>query len=250
MNFTKKLFTFLILASLFAFVGCGDDDVCDGKQCADGQVLDAATCNCVTVNTEPCDGQTCPDGEVLDAETCDCVDPNSGTPTTETLAGEIKSNKTLTADRTYLLQGKTYVVPGVTLTIEPGVIVKGAEGTGSLASALVITRGATIEACGTAEKPIIFTTELDNIALGQTSGTNLGKEDRELWGGLIVLGSAPISAKDGDTETQIEGIPGDVGYGKYGGSDANDNSGSLCYISIRHGGAFIGDDNEINGLTL
>jgi len=250
MSFTKKLFTLLFFASVFAFVGCGDDDVCDGKQCTDTQLLDAATCNCIDVNTVPCDGKTCPEGEVLDAATCDCVDAGTGTPTTETLAGEIKSNKTLTADRIYLLSGKTYVTPGVTLTIEPGVIVKGAEGTGSLASALVVTRGAKIEACGTANEPIIFTTELDNIELGQTSGTNLGKEDRELWGGLIVLGSAPISAKDGDTETQIEGIPGDVGYGKYGGADEGDNSGSLCYISIRHGGALIGDDNEINGLTL
>ena len=250
MNFTKKLFTFLIIASTFAIVGCGDDAACDGKQCLDTQLLDAATCDCIDINTIPCDGVTCDEGEVLDAATCECVDLGSGNPTTETLAGEIKSDKTLSADRIYLLQGKTYVVPGVTLTIEPGVIVKGVEGTGSLASALVITRGAKIEACGTADNPIIFTSELDNIKLGDLSGTNLSQTDRELWGGLIVLGNAPISAKDGDTETQIEGIPGDVSYGKYGGADADDNSGSLCYLSIRHGGALIGDDNEINGLTL
>ena len=250
MSFTKKLFTLMILSAAFAFAGCGEDDVCDGKQCTDIQYLDAATCECLERIVEPCDGKTCLTGEILDALTCDCVDSSQGTTTTETLAGEIKSDKTLTADRLYLLQGKTYVTPGVTLTIEPGVIIMGVEGSGSLASALIITRGAKIEACANADNPIIFTSELDNIELGQKSGTNLGKNDRELWGGLIVLGSAPISAKDGDTETQIEGIPGDVEYGKYGGADVADNSGSLCYISIRHGGALIGDDNEINGLTL
>jgi hypothetical protein len=250
MSFTKQLFTLMIFGAMLAFVGCGDDAVCDGKQCSDNQVLDAATCNCVDIITEPCDGLTCSEGEILDIATCTCVDAGTGTPTTETLAGEIKTDKTLTADRFYLLSGKTYVAPGATLTIEAGVIIKGAEGTGSLASALVIARGAKIEACGTADHPIIFTSELDNIELGQKSGTNLGKEDRELWGGLIVLGSAPISAKDGDTETQIEGIPGDVEYGKFGGDNATDDSGKLCYISIRHGGALIGDDNEINGLTL
>jgi hypothetical protein len=250
MSITKNLFTLLLLGSVLAFISCGDDAACDGKQCSDSQLLDAATCDCITIITEPCDGKTCADGEVLDATTCECVNAGTGTPITETLAGEIKSDKTLTADRIYLLQGKTYVASGVTFTISPGVIIKGTEGTGSLASALIIARGAKIEACGTAENPIIFTSELDDIELGQTSGTNLTKTDRELWGGLIVLGNAPISAKDGDTESQIEGIPGDVEYGKFGGNDAGDNSGSLCYISIRHGGALIGDDNEINGLTL
>ena len=250
MNITKRLFTLFALGTILALTSCGDDAVCDGKQCTDTEYLDAATCECLDIIVEPCDGKTCADGEVLDAATCNCVDTSVGTPTTETLAGEISEDKTLTADRIYLLEGKTYVAPGATITIEPGVIIKGAEGSGSLASALIIARGAKIEACATADRPIIFTSELDNITLGELSGSNLDKEDRELWGGLIVLGSAPISAKDGDTETQIEGIPGDVAYGKYGGADSDDNSGSLCYISIRHGGALIGDDNEINGLTL
>jgi hypothetical protein len=69
-----------------------------------------------------------------------------------------------------------------------------------------------------------------------------------LWGGLIVLGNAPISA---DAESvQIEGIPVSDQNGLYGGTNATDNSGVLKYISIRHGGANIGEGNEINGLTL
>ncbi|MFT6336999.1 MAG: hypothetical protein ACI86M_001577 [Saprospiraceae bacterium] len=249
MIFTKNLFTVFLFALAIAFVGCKDEDVCEGKQCSDTEILDASTCECISVITNPCEGTVCSDGEILTSE-CECVNTGTGEAITETLAGEIKEDKTLTADRFYLLIGKTYVANGAILTIEPGTIIKGTEGTGSLASALVVARGATINACGTAAKPIIFTSTLDNINIGSTSGTNLEKEDRELWGGLIVLGSAPISAKDGDTETQIEGIPADVAYGKYGGDNAADNSGSLCYISIRHGGALIGADNEINGLTL
>jgi len=245
----KSSFLVCIAVLVLGLSSCEDEGVCDGKQCTDTQILDASTCECVAVIINPCNGVTCDEGEILSAD-CECVDSGSGDATTETLTGEIKSDKTLSADRFYLLSGKTYVADGVTLTIEPGTIIKGKEGTGSLASALIISRGATINACGTAEQPIVFTSELDNIEIGSKSGTNLGKEDRELWGGLIVLGYAPISAKDGDTETQIEGIPGDVEYGKYGGDDVADNSGSLCYISIRHGGALIGADNEINGLTL
>lgn len=245
----KNQLVFVLFALCIAFVGCKDEGVCDGLQCLDTEALDASTCECKTIITNPCEGITCPDGQTLTAD-CDCVTTGTGEAVTETLAGEITEDKTLTADRFYLLTGKTYVAEGVTLTIEPGTIIKGAEGTGSLASALLVSRGATINACGTADQPIIFTSDLDNITVGSKSGTNLDINDRELWGGLIVLGAAPISAKDGDTETQIEGIPADVPYGKYGGDNASDNSGSLCYISIRHGGALIGADNEINGLTL
>lgn len=128
MNSTKKLFTLILLGCVLVFISCGDDAACDGKQCSDTQLLDAATCNCIEINQTPCDDKTCSDDEVLDAATCECVDANQGNPTTETLAGEIKEDKTLTADRLYLLSGKTYVASGSTLTIEPGVIIKGTEG--------------------------------------------------------------------------------------------------------------------------
>ena len=49
---------------------------------------------------------------------------------------------------------------------------------------------------------------------------------------------------------QIEGIPADDTFGLYGGTDATDILESFRYISIRHGGALIGEGNEINGLTL
>ena len=65
-----------------------------------------------------------------------------------------------------------------------------------------------------------------------------------------ILGKAPISGSGSAEAVQIEGIPASDVNGLFGGTDPADNSGELTYISIRHGGANIGEGNEINGLTL
>jgi len=166
------------------------------------------------------------------------------------VTGIITESTTWTPDNIYQLNQKVVVNSGVTLTINPGTIIKGSPGTGSLASSLIIARGGTLNAQGTASQPIIFTSTSDNISCGQTAGTNLDENDRGLWGGVIVLGNAPCSFSGDITEAQIEGIPADDTFGLYGGSDPADSSGILQYISIRHGGALIGEGNEINGLTL
>ncbi len=165
-------------------------------------------------------------------------------------SGEITKNQTWYADSVYYLSGKVIVKGGAQLTIQPGTIIKGKEGNGTTASALIITRGCKIIAEGTADKPIIFTSELDNITKGQKIGTNLTKTDNQKWGGLIILGNAPISATNGNTESSIEGIPAGDGSALYGGNNATDNSGVLNFVSIRHGGAAIAEGNEINALTL
>ena len=166
------------------------------------------------------------------------------------VSGQLTEDQTWTADRVYVLQGKVIVPSGISLTIEPGTIIKGAQGQDTNASALIIARGATINAAGTADNPIIFTSELDNISTGENVGTNLSKTDNEKWGGVVILGNAPISAENGDTQTNIEGIPADLGYGEYGGTVSDDNSGVFQFVSIRHGGISIGEGNELNGLTL
>ncbi|MGB2256576.1 MAG: hypothetical protein ACPH2N_00695 [Flavobacteriaceae bacterium] len=165
-------------------------------------------------------------------------------------SGFIETNETWNSECIYILNNKVVVPDGVTLTIEPGTIIKGSSGTGSLASALVVARGGKILANGTASQPIVMTSTADNVTVGESNGTNLDQNDRGLWGGLIVLGYAPSSFAGDVDALQIEGIPAEDTWGLYGGNDSNDNSGVYKYISIRHGGALIGEGNEINGLTL
>lgn len=173
--------------------------------------------------------------------------------TDSTLEGNITSDKTLDPSKIWLLKGRVSVVKDVTLTIPAGTIIKAAAGTGADASTLIIARGGKIDAQGTADKPIVFTSISDNIQLGGTypiNGPSLTVESRGLWGGLLILGNAPCSFSGDVTELQIEGIPTSDTNGLYGGINTEDNSGIIKYVSIRHGGAEIGEGNEINGLTL
>ena len=181
---------------------------------------------------------------------CDNSDPEpENQEETEVLVlSNISEDTTWETGKIYTLGSRISVLSGVTLTIEPGVIIKGEAGSGANATALLISRGAKIMAEGTASQPIIFTSIADEIEPGDIASPNLDPTLNGLWGGLIVLGYAPISA---DAESvQIEGIPPSDQNGLYGGTDAADNSGVIKYISIRHGGANIGEGNEINGLTL
>ncbi|OGU47137.1 MAG: hypothetical protein A2000_05355 [Ignavibacteria bacterium GWB2_36_8] len=154
-----------------------------------------------------------------------------------------------TGNSTYLLDGFVFVEEGAVLNIEAGTVIKGkaTPTTGDNASALIISRGAQIFASGTPNKPIIFTSESDDIA----NPNDLTSADRGLWGGLIILGRADINTTSG--VGQIEGIPTTEPRAAYGGGDTPDDaesSGVLRYVSIRHGGAELSPGDEINGLTL
>ncbi len=238
---SNLVFIALFSSALF-IVGCDDDNSCDNS-CPAGQTL-TIDCQCIDTS-DPCDGITCPDGQVLTAD-CDCVTPNEET--TVVVSENITSDVTWTADKCWVLGGRITVVDGATLTIEPGTIIKGEAGAEENATALLIARGGKIMAEGTATQPIIFTSVADEITSGQIASPNLNPSLNGLWGGVIILGKAPISA-DADA-VQIEGIPPSDQNGLYGGTVADDNSGVFQYVSIRHGGTDIGEGNEINGLTL
>lgn len=169
--------------------------------------------------------------------------------TTISVSSDISEDATWETGKVYVLKSRIAVNNGATLTIQPGVIIKGEAGTGANATALIITRGSKIMAEGTASAPIIFTSVADQIMPGEIASPNLDPDLNGLWGGLIILGKGKVSVKTG-TEAQIEGIPATDVNGLYGGDDDADNSGVVKYISIRHGGANIGEGNEINGLTL
>ncbi len=182
---------------------------------------------------------------------CDNTDDNNDDDAVGTgiiVTENISANTTWETGKVYVLGGRIAVLSGATLTIEPGVIIKGEAGTGVNATALIIARGAKIMAEGTAAEPIIFTSIADEIEPGDIASPNLDPTLNGLWGGLLVLGNAPISADA--ASVQIEGIPASDQNGLFGGTAATDNSGVIKYVSIRHGGANIGEGNEINGLTL
>lgn len=93
----------------------------------------------------------------------------------------ISQNTTWESGKVYILENRVAVLNGVTLTIEPGVIVKGQAGTGANATCLIVARGAKIMAEGTESQPIIFTSVADEIEPGQIASPNLDNTLNGLW---------------------------------------------------------------------
>ena len=159
-------------------------------------------------------------------------------------------NVTWTKDKVYVLDGYVYAEDGAVLTIQGGTVVKALQkpSTGELASALIISRGAKINAEGSAQEPVIFTSEKDSVALADNDpadGVDF-KIDRGLWGGLILLGKGKLNIA---AEFLVEGMPNDP-RAFYGGNDDGDNSGVLRYVSIRYTGIVVEANKELQGLTL
>lgn len=149
---------------------------------------------------------------------------------------------TWTKNSTIVIEGFVFVNPSQVLTIEPGAVIKFRQGSGAAASALIVANGGKIVAKGTKEEPIIFTSILDDLK------GSIPRDTMGLWGGIIILGDAPINTPNG--EAFVEGIPISEPRGLYGGSDIEHDAGSLSYVSIRYPGTFLHQNNEINGLTL
>ncbi|MDZ7714620.1 MAG: hypothetical protein U5J95_00255 [Balneolaceae bacterium] len=161
--------------------------------------------------------------------------------------GEGIGTMTLDPQFEWVLDNFVYVNEGDELTIPAGTLIKGESGQGENASALIVARGGKIQANGTAEDPIIFTSVADNISIGELTSPNLNPTTRGLWGGVIILGNARTNT----AETKVvEGLPVEEERAQYGGDDDSDNSGTFRYVSIRHAGTDIGAGNEINSLTM
>jgi hypothetical protein len=162
---------------------------------------------------------------------------------TVVVTANVTANTTWTRTNTYLLDTKIYVTNGATLTIEPGTVIKGRPKANPVdATALVIARGAKINAQGTATNPIIFTAESDLL------NGNLTQSERGLWGGVVILGRSRLNTASG--QGNVEGIPTTEPLGTYGGTDDDDNSGVFRYVQIRHSGAIVAANVELNGLTM
>ncbi len=164
---------------------------------------------------------------------------------------------TWTAGNVYVLNGFVYVEDGAELTIEAGTVVKAREGTGTAATALVIARGAKLFANGSATNPIVFTSARDSVAVPDISTVNGGmdrvdyREDRSLWGGIVLLGKASNNI---GANVLVEGLPNDprayYGPGVGNAPLENDNSGVLRYVSIKYSGSVIEANRELQSLTM
>ena len=181
------------------------------------------------VNTE----SGCPAGTTA-------ISPADGTTTTCQVSGRITADLRLTAGNLYALSGAVFVggdnTDSATLTVDAGVTVFGASGN----DYLVVSRGSQLVANGTAAEPITFTSRDDVIGNAGAAGQ---------WGGMVILGNAPSNKcpATGDCSLQVEGVQeGAV----FGGTATDDNSGTLRYVRVMHGGFEIAPDNELNGVTF
>lgn len=152
---------------------------------------------------------------------------------TTILTGKIDKDLTLHKKQTYRLMGVVYVTNNAVLTIEPGTVIRGDVET---CGTLVITKGAKIMAEGKDTDPIVFTS--DKKAFTRKPGD---------WGGIIILGDAPINKIGGVSFLDFNL---DHMISQYGGQNPDSDSGILKYVRIEFSGRKLNALKELNGLSL
>jgi hypothetical protein len=156
----------------------------------------------------------------------------------KTITSNITSNTTLHADTVYQLSGFIKVANGATLTIEPGTKIVGDYDIPG--SSLFVLRGAKLMAEGTADAPIVFTSERP-----------VGQRQPGDWGGVIIIGNGIINRGE---PTYIEGTGTDDELNPLqdysGGTDNDDDSGVLRYVRIEFAGFPTAPNEELNSLTM
>ena len=147
------------------------------------------------------------------------------------LSGTYVEDLTLDIINTYIVNGPMIMVDGTTLTIPAGMTIKALAAGSDVYVA--ISQGAKIIANGTSSDPIIFTSNSSAPQAGD-------------WGGLILLGKAPINSVTGGTETATS----EIGGLAYGGDQPSDNSGSLAYVRVQYSGGKADGQSENNGFSF
>jgi len=145
------------------------------------------------------------------------------------VTGEINGTESWTNNFYYVLRGAVFVSEGATLNIQAGTRVIGEAGS---VGTLIVLRGGRLNAIGTREAPIVF-----------TSDQPIGTRSRGDWGGIILNGRAPVNLEGGEGQ-------GEANTGIYGGDDENDTSGSMRYVRVEFAGTEFSPDNELNGIAF
>lgn len=158
-------------------------------------------------------------------------------PRAAVISSDITTNRTLFADTVYTLRGFVKVANGATLTIQPGTVIQGDYET--VGSSLFILRGARIDARGTAERPIVF-----------TSSRPAGQRMPGDWGGLVIIGNGVINR---GSPVILEGTGTGTSNPQQdysGGTNNADNSGILSYVRVEFAGYATAPDAELNAFTF
>jgi hypothetical protein len=155
-----------------------------------------------------------------------------GEVTAQNLAGNLTTDLRLTSGIAHNLIGALIVKDGATLTIDAGARINALAGGTDVY--ILIEKGGKIIADGSADAPIVFTSNATNPQAGD-------------WGGLIINGKAPLSRQSGSESNSASEVNTSI---LYGGNEINDNSGVLNYVKLEYTGARIDDEAEHNGLTL
>ncbi len=145
------------------------------------------------------------------------------------VTGSIRGTESWSSANHYVLRGAVFVEEGATLNIAPGTLIAGEAGS---VGTLIVLRGGRLNAIGTREQPIVF-----------TSDQAPGERARGDWGGIIINGRAPVNIPGG------EGV-GEADTGVYGGTDPDDDSGTLRYVRVEFAGTEFSPDNELNGIAF
>lgn len=165
-----------------------------------------------------------------------------------TLNGEATGKKEITADLTlnastvYLLKGIIVVKSGVTLTIPAGTVIRGEADLNASPknyATLVVERGGKLVVNGTSSNPVVF-----------TSSKAAGSRERGDWGGIVLCGNA---RNNQGSDVQVEGfnnVSFDNQLAKFGGTNDDDNSGSLTYLRIEFAGLAFEPNKEVNSITF
>jgi hypothetical protein len=145
-------------------------------------------------------------------------------------AATYTSDLILDANTAYTINGPVIIAEGATLRIGEGAIIRSAANGANVYVA--ISQGAQIIANGTATNPIVFTSGSANPSAGQ-------------WGGLIILGRAPLNSVTGSATATSE-----IGSLAYGGTDPADNSGIIRYVRVEFSGGAADGSSENNGFSF
>ena len=249
----SKIRALLLFSTVIPLAACGADDIASPGE---GVIVVPAPAPPAPPPPPPPPSPTggpadsCPQGTanvgvIADQRNCQVSGVITGNLVLENLPGVIYSlNGRVQVGRDIGADGNAPNGAQGVLTIEPGVRIFGSQG----ADFLLVSRGSQLFAEGSRNEPIIFTSR-QNI-----EGT-VDADDIGLWGGIVVLGRAPISncigagAEPGtaDCQGQVEGTSGEAFYG---GGIENDNSGRIRFVQVRYAGFTVTEGNELNGITV